>query len=159
METFNTHRQSHSINIHRNSDWCYYTNMSAFVSWVIKQNAYFNVPSFFFFFFYIDNAHAWIHWTNSISLFTPFIYMWLTIMSKATYWANVYRLGFRRIEWYYVNRCLFECIMMFIFTQFQQLMTAECWIHSCMCIYSYLWIYVYLLRYQFVREKYEVFFF
>jgi hypothetical protein len=110
METFNTHRQSHSINIHRNSDWCYYTNMSAFVSWVIKQNAYFNVPSSFFFFFYIDNAHAWIHWTNSISLFTPFIYMWLTIMSKATYWANVYRLDVRRIEWYYVNRCLLFCL-------------------------------------------------
>ncbi len=56
METFNTCRyycrQSHSINIQRNSDWCHYINMSAFSIWVIKQIKLLflsNVSSFFSF--------------------------------------------------------------------------------------------------------------
>ena len=29
---------------------------------------------------------------------------------------QMYRLGVVRIEWYHVNRCLFECIILFRFT-------------------------------------------
>ncbi len=40
-------------------------------------------------------------------------------------------------------------------SQFEQLMTAECRIHTCIYIYSYLWVYVYLSDADIVEKKHK----